>query len=251
MAETMSYPQLSSCTLHLKRVDPERLSNDEQIARQTARLRQLCTMMDLTPIDINVKRSLKRKGQAFITFNTAADASLAQSMLNGFQMVKGGRGMEAEIARVPADVMVERFCSERELEEHVKRRKADKDRKKALETPAPTTAPTAKRPGDTSTSTTRPAKAPKTKQVIPDEYLPPNNTLFVREVPDDYTVEMLEAMFARYPGFREVRTIPLPQFKGCAFVEYEANEGAIQAREALNGLSVGEGNLKVTYQKAG
>ena len=34
--------------------------------------------------------------------------------------------MEAEIARVPADVMVERFCSERELEEHVKRRKADK-----------------------------------------------------------------------------------------------------------------------------
>ena len=73
----------------------------------------------------------------------------------------------------------------------------------------------------------------------------------MREVPDDYTVEMLEAMFARYPGFREVRTIPLPQFKGCAFVEYEANEGAIQAREALNGLSVGEGNLKVTYQKAG
>lgn len=126
MAETLTYPQLASCTLHLKRVDPERLSNDDQITKQTARLQHLCALMDLTPLDINVKRSLKRKGQAFITFSTPADAQLAQSLLNGFQMVKGGRGMEAEIARSPADEMVKRHCSEKELEEHVKRRKADK-----------------------------------------------------------------------------------------------------------------------------
>ena len=128
------------------------------------------------------------------------------------------------------------------------------DRKKALEASAtvPTTAP-AKRPGDT-TAPSRPTKAPKTsKNVIPDEYLPPNNTLFIREVPEDYSPDMLEALFSRYPGFKEVRTIPLPAYKGCAFVEYEANEGAIQAREALNGRVLGEGELglKVTYQKAG
>lgn len=73
----------------------------------------------------------------------------------------------------------------------------------------------------------------------------------MREVPEDYTKEMLEALFGRYTGFREVRTIPLPAYKGCAFVEYEANEGAIQAREALNGRALGESVLKVTYQKAG
>jgi RNA recognition motif-containing protein len=75
----------------------------------------------------------------------------------------------------------------------------------------------------------------------------------VRDVPEEYDIEALEALFSRYTGFREVRTIPLPQFKNCAFVEYEANEGAIQAREALNGRVLGEGavGLKVTYQKAG
>jgi RNA recognition motif-containing protein len=70
-------------------------------------------------------------------------------------------------------------------------------------------------------------------------------------VPEDYNIEMLEGLFGRYVGFKEVRTIPLPAFKGCAFVEYEANEGAIQAREALNGRQIGEKTLKVTYQKAG
>ncbi|KIW00455.1 uncharacterized protein PV09_07980 [Verruconis gallopava] len=244
----MEYSQLPSCTVHLRRVDPERLNNDDQIARQIKRLRTLCELMGLEPLDINVKRSLKRKGQAFITFGSAADAVKAQSLLQGFQMVKNGRRMEAEIARSASDVLVKKYCTEAELEEHIKRRKADKDRKRALEAPSATQ----KRPGDIS-GPSRPSKTAKLSKasVIPDEYLPPNNTLFVREVPEDYTKEMLEALFGRYPGFKEVRTIPLPQYKGCAFVEYEANEGAIQAREALNGRTIGENTLKVTYQKAG
>jgi RNA recognition motif-containing protein len=125
------------------------------------------------------------------------------------------------------------------------------DRKKALEAPPSAAVSTVKRPGEIAAG--RPTKTAKISKanVIPDEYLPPNSTLFVREVPDDYDVEMLEALFGRYPGFKEVRTIPLPQYKGCAFVEYEANEGAIQAREALNGRTIGENVLKVTYQKAG
>lgn len=99
----------------------------------------------------------------------------------------------------------------------------------------------------------RPAKNARSGGVIPDEYLPPNNTLFVRDVPEEYDADALTAMFQRYLGFKEVRLIPLPAFKGCAFVEYEANEGAIQAREALNGRELGSGGkpLKVTYQKAG
>lgn len=268
----MEYSQLASCTLHLRRVDPERLNNEDQIEKQRVRLRKMCQLMDLEPVDINVKRSLKRKGQAFVTFSTPADATKALSLLQGFQMVKGGRAIEAEVVRVPADVMVEKFCSAQELEEHVKRRKADKgtfpfpilcslhvadnyvDRKKALETPtAAQPTATAKRPGDLSAPGGRPTKTAKISKanVIPDEYLPPNNTLFVREVPEGYDVEKLNELFSRFPGFREVRTIPLPQFKGCAFVEYEANEGAIQAREALNGRAVEDKMLKVTYQKAG
>jgi RNA recognition motif-containing protein len=132
----MEYSQLAACTLHLRRVDPERLNNDDQVEKQRIRLRQLCQLMDLDPIDINIKRSVKRKGQAFITFSSPADAATAQALLNGFQMVKGGRNIEAEIARIPADIMVEKFCSAQELEEHIKRRKADKgtDFLRSLET---------------------------------------------------------------------------------------------------------------------
>lgn len=126
MAETRDYAHLASCTLHLRRVDPERLSNDDQIQQQQARLRQLCQLMDLDPVDVNVKRSVKRKGQAFVTFGSPADAIKARDLLQGFQMVKGGRGIEVEVARTPADVLVEKYCSRQELEEHVKRRKADK-----------------------------------------------------------------------------------------------------------------------------
>lgn len=54
--------------------------------------------------------------------------------------------------------------------------------------------------------------------VVPDEYLPPNKILFIRQVPDDYGVEALTAIFSRYPGFKEVRTVP--GRKGIAFVEY-------------------------------
>lgn len=53
---------------------------------------------------------------------------------------------------------------------------------------------------------------------MPDEYLPPNKILFIRQVPEDYGVEGLSAIFGRFPGFREVRTVP--GRKGIAFVEY-------------------------------
>jgi RNA recognition motif-containing protein len=87
--------------------------------------------------------------------------------------------------------------------------------------------------------------------VVPDEYLPPNNTLFVREIPDDYDEENLTGLFSRYPGFKEVRMVTIGRFAGSAFVEYEANEGAISAREALNGRQLSNKVLKVTYQKTG
>lgn len=54
--------------------------------------------------------------------------------------------------------------------------------------------------------------------VVPDEYLPPNKILFIRQVPDGYDVDALTAIFSRFPGFKEVRTVP--GRKGIAFVEY-------------------------------
>ena len=107
--------------------------------------------------------------------------------------------------------------------------------------------------------TTRPAKTTKgaglkpttgaTAGVIPDEYLPPNKILFLRDLPDDATQEGLSAVFGRFEGFQEVRLVP--GRKGIAFVEYENESGAISAKEATSGMSMGDQGkpIRVTYQR--
>lgn len=85
--------------------------------------------------------------------------------------------------------------------------------------------------------------------VVPDEYLPPNKILFVQNLPDEYDIDALTGIFGRFEGFREVRLVP--GRRGIAFVEYEAETGAISAKENTAGLTLGEGGqtIKVTYQR--
>ena len=85
--------------------------------------------------------------------------------------------------------------------------------------------------------------------MVPEEYLPPNRILFIQNLPDDYDVDSLTAIFGRFEGFREVRLVP--GRRGIAFVEYEAEAGAISAKERMAGTSLGEEGkpMKVVYQR--
>lgn len=84
---------------------------------------------------------------------------------------------------------------------------------------------------------------------IPDEYLPPNKVLFLQQLPAEADKDMLTSLFSQFDGFKEVRMVPTR--KGIAFVEYEHQEGAISAKEAMAGsvLVPGSGPIKVTYQR--
>ncbi len=88
-----------------------------------------------------------------------------------------------------------------------------------------------------------------TTAVVPDEYLPPNKILFVQNLPEEYDVDALTIIFGRFEGFREVRLVP--GRRGIAFVEYEAEAGAISAKENTAGMTLGEAGqaIKVTYQR--
>lgn len=90
---------------------------------------------------------------------------------------------------------------------------------------------------------TAPAAAPQ----IPDEYLPPNTTLFLQNLPDDANESMLTSLFGRFDGFKEVRMVP--GRKGIAFVEFEQLEGAIGAKEGMGGMVLEDKIVKVTYQR--
>jgi len=208
-------------------------------------------------LDIVAKRSLRRRGQAFIVFDSVESAENAIDEVNGFELF--GKQMSLDFAKTRSDATVKREGNEEEFELHKRHRKAEKERKQAVE--AAEAAKNLKRPPPGAPEPDAGAgRAPKAARgaglkgaagmgagVVPDEYLPPNKILFIRQVPDDYGVDALTAIFSRFAGFREVRTVP--GRKGIAFVEYEAEEGAISAKEATAGMTLGDSSIRVTFQR--
>ena len=113
----------------------------------------------------------------------------------------------------------------------------------------PAAAPETARPAKTTKGAGLKPTSGTTAAVVPDEYLPPNKILFLRDLPDDADQEGLSAIFGRFDGFLEVRLVP--GRKGIAFVEYENESGAISAKEATSGMPMGEQGkpMRVTYQR--
>lgn len=230
-----------------------------------------------TILEIVAKTNLKAKGQAFVVFDKVESATRAIEDINGFDLFE--KPMVLDYAKTPSDATVQRERGSDELEAHKRRRLAEKgtldrpwcntckdsnhanddcptERKQAHE--ALEAQKKLKRPA-AAAEPARPAKTTKgaglkpttaaTTAVVPDEYLPPNKILFLRELPDDATQEGLSAIFGRFEGFQEVRLVP--GRKGIAFVEYEAEAGAISAKEATSGMPMGDQGkaIRVTYQR--
>lgn len=230
-----------------------------------------------TILEVVAKTNLKAKGQAFIVFDNVDSATRAIEDINGFDLFE--KPMVLDYAKTPSDATVQREGGSDELEAHKRRRLAEKgtlnrywptifqdsihantvhfkERKQAhealeaqkkLKRPAAAVEPA--RPAKTTKGAgLKPTTAAATA-VVPDEYLPPNKILFLRELPDDATQEGLSAIFGRFEGFQEVRLVP--GRKGIAFVEYEAEAGAISAKEATSGMPMGDQGkaIRVTYQR--
>ncbi|POS84464.1 RNA recognition domain-containing protein, partial [Erysiphe pulchra] len=213
-----------------------------------------------TIIDIVAKTNLKAKGQAFIVFDSVESATKAIEEVQGFELFD--KPMQLAYARTRSDATVKREKGDGdEFESHKRRRLAEKDKKRAAE--AAEEQKRIKRAGATAgvvpDATVRPIKATRgaglkstnasAAAVIPDEYLPPNKILFVQNLPDEYEIDALTAIFGRFEKFKEVRLVP--GRKGIAFIEYETETGAISAKENTAGMALGDGTqlMKVTYQR--
>ncbi|KAK3944834.1 U2 small nuclear ribonucleoprotein B [Diplogelasinospora grovesii] len=208
-------------------------------------------------IDIVAKTNLKAKGQAFVVFDSPESAQQAVEEVQGFELFE--KPMVVALARTRSDATVAMSGNEDEFDAHKRRRMAEKDKKRALEQAEEQKR--LKRPaaGAVPAEAARPAKGargaglkpsgPAPAAVVPDEYLPPNRILFVQNLPDDFDKDALTAIFSRFDGFREVRTVP--GRSGIAFVEYDAEPGAITAKENTAGMPLNNGEkvMKVTYQR--
>lgn len=237
-----------------------------------------------TVIDVVAKKNLKAKGQAFVVFDSQESALKAIEEAQGFELFE--KPMVLALANTRSDATVKMTGNEEEFDLHKRRRIAEKgtqtalnflsldltierkpkltssplpkDKKKALEVAEEQKRLKRPMPGAPTTDG-RPAKAargaglkptgPAAAAVVPDEYLPPNRILFVQNLPEGFGKDELVAIFNRFEGFREVRTVP--GRTNIAFVEYETEAGAISAKESTGGMPIknGEKTLKVTYQR--
>ncbi|KAF9889425.1 hypothetical protein FE257_007326 [Aspergillus nanangensis] len=207
-----------------------------------------------TIIEIVAKTNLKAKGQAFVVFDSVDSATQAIDEINGFELFD--KPMHLDYAKSRSDATVLREAGEDELEVHKRRRLAEKERKQAHEAleaqkklKRPSGPPDAARPAKTAKGAGLKPTTGAAAAVVPDEYLPPNKILFLRDLPDTADQENLTAVFGRFEGFQEVRTVP--GRKGIAFVEYETESGAISAKEATSGMPMGDSGkpIRVTYQR--
>ncbi|KAH8808898.1 hypothetical protein F5884DRAFT_676415 [Xylogone sp. PMI_703] len=208
-------------------------------------------------IDIVAKTNLKAKGQAFIVFDSVESAQKAIDEVQGFELFD--KPMQLAFAKTKSDATVKRNGTEDEFEMHRRRRLAEKDKRKAAEAAEEQKRLKRAAPGPATDLATRPAKTtrgaglkssnPAAAAVVPDEYLPPNKIIFVQNLPDEYDIDALTAIFGRFEGFKEVRLVP--GRRGIAFIEYESETGAISAKENTAGMTLGEENkvIKVTYQR--
>ncbi|KAH7116055.1 hypothetical protein B0J11DRAFT_510397 [Dendryphion nanum] len=189
-----------------------------------------------TILDIVAKASLKRKGQAFIVFDSQQSALAAVTEMDGFEMY--GKVMKVSMARTHSDATVQAKAEDM-FEQHKRERLTAKERKLAEEA---------------SKAESRPQAADKPRPLktgaaaVPDEYVRPNKTLFLQNIPKEFTAEDLTEIFERFEGFKEVRFVAI---RAVGFAEYENEQFAITAKESTANMPVGADNkpMKVTYQR--
>ncbi|KAK5165251.1 uncharacterized protein LTR77_009349 [Saxophila tyrrhenica] len=195
-------------------------------------------------VDVIAKKNIKARGQAFVVMASREQAETAIDELQGFDLF--GEPMTLAFAKTRSDATVLREDGETGLEEHKKKRLAEKERKQALEE-ADKKQNAAKRSAPENLAE-RPAKSAKAAPgQLPDDYLPPNKILFLQNLPEDFGKDSIAQHFSQFPGFKEARMVPFRPT--IAFVEYEDEGAAVAAKEKSAGLELQGKAVKVTYQR--
>lgn len=81
---------------------------------------------------------------------------------------------------------------------------------------------------------------------VPEQ--PPNQILFLTNLPDETSEMMLSMLFNQFPGFKEVRLVP--NRHDIAFVEFENEGQSGAAKDALQGFKITPSHaMKISFAK--
>jgi len=173
-------------------------------------------------LDIVALKTLKMRGQAFVIFKEISAATNALRSMQGFPFYD--KPMRIGYSKSDSDIIA---------------------KMKGTFTERPK-----KAPGETK----KKSKKPKTGggggvggQGGVDN-APPNQILFLTNLPTETNEMMLSMLFNQFPGFKEVRLVPGRH--DIAFVEFENEMQSAAARDALQGFKITPTTaMKISFAK--
>jgi len=173
-------------------------------------------------LDIVAMKTLKARGQAFVVFKEISSATNALRSMQGFPFFD--KPMRINYAKTDSDMIAKIKGTFKERE-----KKAATDKKPKTKKPKTGAAVAAQ--GQTGV-----------------ENAPPNQILFLTNLPEETNEMMLSMLFNQFPGFKEVRLVP--GRSDIAFVEFDSEMQSAAARDALQGFKITPTtSMKINFAK--
>ncbi|KAG8389502.1 hypothetical protein BUALT_Bualt02G0236100 [Buddleja alternifolia] len=195
-------------------------------------------------LEVLAFKTLKHKGQAWVVFEEVSSATSALRQMQGFPFYD--KPMRIQYAKTKSDVVAKAdgtFVPREKRKKHDDRGRKKKDQHDANQAaiglnPA--------YPG--AYGAAAPLSQIPYNRAVPEAPAPPNNILFIQNLPHQTTSMMLQMLFSQCPGFKEVRMIEAKP--GIAFVEYENEMQSTVAMQGLQGFKITDDNpMLITYAK--
>ncbi|XP_013192775.1 U1 small nuclear ribonucleoprotein A [Amyelois transitella] len=181
-------------------------------------------------LDIVALKTLKMRGQAFVIFKEISSATVALRSMQGFPFYD--KPMRIQYCKTDSDVIAKIKGTFQERPKRPKMPKSeDSKKKKKMDASRHV-------PG---------VGAPSLLNNVNVEQ-PPNQILFLTNLPDETSEMMLSMLFNQFPGFKEVRLVP--NRHDIAFVEFANEMQSAAAKEALQGFKITPTHaMKITFAK--
>ncbi|CAL0317761.1 unnamed protein product [Lupinus luteus] len=190
-------------------------------------------------LDVVALKTPKLRGQAWVCFSEVTAASNAVRQMQNFPFYD--KPMRIQYAKTKSD------CIAKEEGSYVPREKKKKQEEKADRKRREDTQQSSVPNGAHGASNGGPTASFRQGSGA-QEASPPNNILFIENLPHETTGRMLEMLFEQYPGFKEVRLIEAKP--GIAFVDFEDEVQSSMAMQALHGFKITPQNaMIITFAK--
>ncbi|KAG5056235.1 hypothetical protein JHK85_008745 [Glycine max] len=247
MSEVNATPEIpQSNTIYINNLN-EKIKIDELKKSLNAVFTQFGKILEVLAF-----KTLKHKGQAWVVFEDASSASNALRQMQELVLLEKLSLIfpfiqRIQYAKTKSDIIAK---ADGTFVPREKRKRHDDKAKKRKDQHDANLAGMGLNPAYAGAYGAAPAIAYPggAKSMVPEAPAPPNNILFIQNLPNDSTPMMLQMLFLQYPGFKEVRMVETKP--GIAFVEYGDEMQSTVAMQTLQGFKITPQNpMLITYAK--